>query len=131
MVKTTLPGVNIHAESVELFQALHTVDQQHYGSSPLHCLHSPRQQVWSHGLKVLEYTHAISITKDLVGFFVVTVANICGGYEHLKRVLLVNVHLSCFNFLVQLFHFLLSVTRKPQLFLVTPKNIWSCFYCSF
>lgn len=39
----------------------------------------------------LEDTHAEGITQDLVGFTVVAVANVCGGYEKLKGVILLYV----------------------------------------
>ena len=130
-VSTNLPGVHVHAEGVELLEAVHAVHQQHDGPAPLHRLYRPRQQVGGHGLEVLEDAHPVRVAEDFVGLVVVAVADVSGGDEHLEGILLINLHLACLYFLVQLFHLLLPVTGETQLLLVTPENIGSCFHRGF
>ena len=130
-VSTNQPGVHVHTEGVELLEAVHAVHQQHDGPAPLHRLYRPRQQVGGHGLEVLEDAHPVRVAEDFVGLVVVAVADVSGGDEHLEGILLINLHLSCLYFLVQLFHLLLPVTGEAQLLLVTPENIGSCFHRGF
>ena len=112
--------MNIHTESVQLFETFHGVYEEDDCPTSLDGLDGSGQQIGGHGLKVLEDTHAIGVAKNFVGLMIVTVSYVCGGYKHFKWVLLIYLHLSSFNFFVQLFHFLFSVAGESKLFLVTP-----------
>ena len=94
------PGVDVHTDGVELLQTVDVVYQQHDGSSSLHGLYCPRQQVGCQGLEVLEDAHAVRVAQDLVSLVVVGVAYVGGGYKHLEGILLINLHFSCFYLLV-------------------------------
>ena len=119
----------IHAHGVELLEAVHTVHQEHNSAATLHCLYRPRQEVGGHGLKVLEDTHPVSVAEDLVGLVVITVADVGRRHKHLEGVLLVNLHLTILDLLVQLLHLFLPVARKSKLLLVTPEDIWPRLDC--
>ena len=123
--------MHIHTECVQLFEAVDAVNQEDDGASALDSLDGSGQEVGGQSLEVLEDAHPVGVAEDLVGFMIVAIPDVGRGHEHFKWILFIEFHLACFNLLVQLFHFLLSVTREPKFFLVTPKNIRSCFYGSF
>lgn len=58
----------------------------------------------------LQNTHAKSIAQDLVGLVVVAVANVCGGYEEFKGVILLDVQRPVLYFFLQLSHSFLPMT---------------------
>ena len=115
--------MDVHAHGVELLEAVHAVHQEDDGTAPLHCLYCPRQEVGCHRLKVLEDAHPVRVAENLVGLVIITVTDVGRGHEHLKGVLLVNLHLARLDLFVQLLHLFLPVAGEAEFLLVTPEDI--------
>ena len=52
-------------------------------------IHFKKKEIVHH--PYLKHTHAICISKYLVGFSIITIANICSGYKQLKWVILLQI----------------------------------------
>lgn len=57
----------------------------------------------------LKDTHSEGVPKDLVSFIVVAVADVCGCYEQLEGIIILDVQSSTLNLLLELPHPLLPV----------------------
>lgn len=75
-----------HGHGVQLLQRGHGLKQQNDQSTAFHGLDRPRQQVRRQGLEVLQDTHPVGVPKDLLGLFVVYIADVREGDEELERV---------------------------------------------
>lgn len=133
-----------HGHGVELLEGVHGPQQDHHHAAALHRLDGSGQQVGSDCLEVLSQVerrettecqtlrrrfaelnvrsgraylqdaHAKRVSQDLVRLIVVAVADVGGGDEELKRVVLVEVQRARFDLLLQLLHALLPIAASDS-----------------
>ncbi len=116
--------MHIHCHTVQLLQRSHCFEKKNHATAAFDCLDGAREQVWSHGLKVLKHKHSVCVPQDGVRFIVVTIPYLGGSDEHLKRVILngVDVNLASLRLFFDFFNALLLVRAEAQLFLITPQH---------
>ena len=68
--------VNVHAQTVELFETVQSFYEHYYQSASLDSLDGPAQDVRSQTLEVLQNKQVVSVTQNLVALFVVTVSHV-------------------------------------------------------
>ena len=54
--------MDVHRHGIKLFEGGNALEQDDNGSTPLHRLYGPGQQVGGEGLEILQHTHAVGIT---------------------------------------------------------------------
>lgn len=80
-----------HSHGVQLLKRAHTLEKKNHHTTTFDCFNGTCQCVGGDGFKILQDTHAISVTKDLVCLLVVGVANISDRNEQLERILSVGL----------------------------------------
>lgn len=103
-----------HSHGVQLLKRAHTLEKKNHHTTTFDCFNGTCQCVGSDGFKILQDTHAISVTKDLVCLLVVGVADISDRNEQLERILSVGLANTLLDLSLDLGFTLLAMARGKQ-----------------
>lgn len=116
--------MHIHCDGVELFQTLKMTDEEYDQTSSFNCLDRSTKDVWSQSFEILEDQHLVSASKHFMGLIIVSIPDLSGRDEKIKRIIYVLIIKSLHLFVLCLFHSFFLVARKLQFFVITPEDIW-------
>lgn len=99
-----------HSHSVQLLKRTHGLEQQNNHTTSFDGLNGSCKGVGRNSFKVLEHTHAIRVTENLLRLLIVGVSDVGDGHKQFKWVLGVGFSDTSFNILLDLCLSLLSVS---------------------
>lgn len=80
-----------HNHGVELLQTRHRFEKNGDDAATFHCFDRSTEKIRCERFEVLQNQHAVGLTQDVLGLFVVAPTNLSAGYKEIERVFTVLV----------------------------------------
>lgn len=111
-----------HGHGVELLERRHALEKEDNDSTSFDSLNSSGKQVGCKSFEILENTHAVGVSENLLGLLVVGVTDVGDRDEQLEGILLVDLANATLDITLDLGLALLAVRAEAEILLVAPED---------
>lgn len=101
-----------HGHCVQLLERAHGLEKQDNHTTSFDSLNGSSECVGSDGFEILENTHAVGVTQNLLCFLVVGISNIGDGNKELERIFIVGFSNASLDILLNLCLSLFPMTSE-------------------